>query len=72
MDFLKWAEEYSQTAECIKRLIDSLRANRKNFSGEEACCFERKIASLRGMYDDCISTSNILKGKAKKHEKIEL
>lgn len=72
MDFLKWAEEYSQTAEQIKQMLDSLKQKRKSLSGEDAFRLERKIASLHGMYDDCISTSEILKGKVKKHEKVKL
>lgn len=72
MNFRVWAEDYMKTADILAKYIEEMKEKRKSLTGEEAVFFDRKIYTLKAMYGDCISTAEILKGKAEHDEESSL
>ena len=67
MTYDEWADEYVRSAEKTLELIEKYRRKKRGCKNTQLLYFySKKIATLEGMYDECMYTARILRLKAAK------
>lgn len=67
MTYDEWAEEYLKSAKVAMEQIEKYRLKMRSCKNTQLLYFySKKIATLEGMYDDCMYTARILRLKAAK------